>query len=292
MNEQQITCFVAVAETLSFSGAAQRLYLSQPTVTYQIKSLENELGRRLFERMSHSVALTQEGEAFLPAAENLLRAFETARQTIAGKPGIRIAVPPTVFLREGDFSQHMAAQIREAVGLNVQYEPIAKSPQDSVLDLVAGRIDLLIVARHSAEPYAAELCMDELFTSEQFAILPPDHPLAARSSIAPEDLRGETLLLSEEDTCLLPEIHACLARKGIAAQWRRFSSYRILLPFVEMGQGISFIDRVFTPRENIVFRPFELDREQRIVLCSRKSAQEDANLRRARRILAQGAAER
>ena len=101
MNEQQITCFVAVAATLSFSGAAQRLYLSQPTVTYQIKSLENELGCRLFERMSHAVALTKEGEAFLPAAENLLRDFETARQTLLGKPGIRIAVPPTVFLREG-----------------------------------------------------------------------------------------------------------------------------------------------------------------------------------------------
>lgn len=290
MNEQQITCFVAVAATLSFSGAAQRLYLSQPTVTYQIKSLENELGCRLFERMSHAVALTKEGEAFLPAAENLLRDFETARQTLLGKPGIRIAVPPTVFLREGDFSQRMAAQIREAVGLDVQYEPIAKSPEDSVLDLVAGRIDLLIVARHSAQPYAAELCMDELFVGEQFVILPPGHPLAARERITPEDLRGETLLLSEEDTCLLPEIHACLTRKGIGAHWRRFSSYRILLPFVEMGQGISFIDRAIAPRENVVLRPFDLDREQRIVLCSRKSAQEDAKLRCACRILAQGAA--
>lgn len=64
MNTQQLKCFLAVAEKLNYAKAAQELYLTQPTVTQQINSLEKELGVRLFYRTKHTVSLTQEGRSY------------------------------------------------------------------------------------------------------------------------------------------------------------------------------------------------------------------------------------
>lgn len=69
MELRQLKYFLMVAKTLSFSEAAKRLYITQGTLSQQIKQLEDELGFQLFSRTSHSVALTEAGEKLLPAAK-------------------------------------------------------------------------------------------------------------------------------------------------------------------------------------------------------------------------------
>lgn len=74
MNTQQLRCFVCVAEYLNFTKAANELYLTVPTVTHHVQSLEEELGTKLFERTSRMVRLTESGKAFyIDAAEILTR---------------------------------------------------------------------------------------------------------------------------------------------------------------------------------------------------------------------------
>lgn len=81
MNTQQLQCFIYVAERLNFTKAAEALYLSVPTVTHHIKSLEEELGIQLFYRNSRVVRLTQSGERFYYNAKDiLLRIQETKEQ--------------------------------------------------------------------------------------------------------------------------------------------------------------------------------------------------------------------
>ena len=72
MNTFQLTCFLTVAETLSFVKAAKLLNVTQPAVTHQIRSLEEELNTQLFKRTTRSVEITQEGLIFLNDAKNVL----------------------------------------------------------------------------------------------------------------------------------------------------------------------------------------------------------------------------
>ena len=78
MNTFQLSCFLAVAETLSFARAAEQLHVTQPAVTQQIHSLEKELDAVLFRRTTRSVKLTPEGAAFFSDARQIVALTERA----------------------------------------------------------------------------------------------------------------------------------------------------------------------------------------------------------------------
>lgn len=82
MNTVQLECFIAVAEHLNFSRASELLRITQPAVSHQIRTLEEELGVKLFKRTSNSVALTSEGIQFLPDAELILKTAASAKERL------------------------------------------------------------------------------------------------------------------------------------------------------------------------------------------------------------------
>ena len=82
MNTIQLECFIAVAEYLNFSKASRELKITQPAVSHQIQTLEEELGVKLFNRTSKSVTLTHEGGLFLPDAQLILKTALTAKQRL------------------------------------------------------------------------------------------------------------------------------------------------------------------------------------------------------------------
>lgn len=85
MELQKLKCFVAVADKLSFTQAAEELYFSVPTVTHHIKSLEEQMGVQLLFRDKHSVRLTPAGETFYPVAPGY--SLQTGRRHPADLPG-------------------------------------------------------------------------------------------------------------------------------------------------------------------------------------------------------------
>ena len=84
MNDHQLLCFLTVQRTLNFTAAAKELYCTQPALSYQIRSLEKELGLPLFERSTTRVVLTAAGRAFVPHAEQLYRGILNARTALKG----------------------------------------------------------------------------------------------------------------------------------------------------------------------------------------------------------------
>lgn len=89
MTLRQLEAFMAVARERSFSAAARRIHLSQPTLSEHVRELERELGAALFSRRRRSVALTDAGRAFEPYAVRVLATVGDARQAVAEVDGLR-----------------------------------------------------------------------------------------------------------------------------------------------------------------------------------------------------------
>ena len=87
MELQQLRYICAIADTGSFSRAAQKTNVSQPSLSQQIRKLEDELGARLFNRLGRTVQLTELGQAFLPRARAVLYDLEAARSEIVERKG-------------------------------------------------------------------------------------------------------------------------------------------------------------------------------------------------------------
>ena len=95
MTDRQIRCFLALYETLNFSAAARQLFLTQPTLSYQIRTLEEELGTPLFTRTTCRVEPTEAGQLFAAFAQNVRQSYQAFQHALAAGPARPIPpVPP------------------------------------------------------------------------------------------------------------------------------------------------------------------------------------------------------
>ena len=240
MELHQLRYFCAVAETGSFSRAAEQSYVSQPSLSQQIMKLEDELGARLFDRLGRSVRLTDVGKIFLPRARSVLRELEVARGDVVERKDsisgpITVGVIPTVapyFLpsRLASFSRRFPEAL---LSVMEEITPI-------LLDrLRAGAIDVAILALPIR---GHEFETAPLLTERLFAALPRDHKLAKRRAIALKDLRSEPFLLLRDGHCFRDTAVAACDRARInpriVFESGQFSS---LLSMVGAGMGISIV---------------------------------------------------
>lgn len=174
-----VEAFACVAELLSFRKAAQRLHMSQPTLSRCIQGAEDALGTRLFDRDTRNVRLTPAGAEFLPIAHRLLLEFRTSldevseylggdrgKLVIAALPSIGAAVLPDVVCR--------FARSWPSVQVTIQ------APHSQVvIDLVAeGKADLGIAMK---PPSTDKVLYEHLLDDEFVLVCAPDHPLAGKA---------------------------------------------------------------------------------------------------------------
>jgi DNA-binding transcriptional LysR family regulator len=236
----QLRYFCAVAETGSFSRAAEQSHVSQPSLSQQIMKLEGELGARLFDRLGRSVRLTETGQTFLPRARAVLRELEAARGDVAEQKdsvggSVTIGVIPTVapyFLPERlTWFSRKFPQVRLTV---------VEEITPALLDQVRGsKVDLAILALpirgHEFETFP-------LLTERLFAALPNDHKLAKRRALSLKDLRAQPFLLLRDGHCFRDTAVAACDRARLHPQIifesGQFSS---LLSMVGAGMGVSIV---------------------------------------------------
>jgi len=230
---------VALAETRHFGKAAELCFVSQPTLSAQIKKMEDQLGVQLVER-GQQVRLTDIGERVVERAR---RAIEEAREIeelartfqdpLAGE--LRIGLIPTV----GPYLlPHIAGPLRERFP-RLKLLLLEHQTHRLIELLKGGALDVGILAL----PIPAErLSTRELYTETFQVALPLDHPLARRGRLSLEDLDGETLLLLEDGHCLRDQaLAACrLARVREAPDFRA-TSLETLRQMVAAGVGITLL---------------------------------------------------
>lgn len=245
---RQVEYFIAIAETSSFRGAAQRLDVSQPTLTTQIVAFEEALGLQLFERSRSGTVLTAIGRELMPNARRVLEEFQgmidRAESVSRGAAGTyRLGVTPTL----GPYLlPHILPALHRrynALKLSVREE----APRDLEAGLAAGKYDLILTPLPVED---TRLSVAPLFREPLKLVLPSDHRLASRKRIDRRDLAGESVLTIEEHHHFHRQIEGLCARLG--AQLRRDyegTSLDTLRHMVVMGMGIAFLPALYIRSE-------------------------------------------
>src|SRR5690625_2621644 len=195
---RQLRYFVAVAETLNFTRAAQRLHLSQPPLSQQIRALEEDLGVRLFDRNRRHVALTEPGRLFLDEARKILAQVDAARVTAieaaAGHKGrLRLAYPASLSFHRA-LPQTLLRFSSKNPGIHVELHEMYTESQYAAL--VAGQIDVgLVRATPKERSMAAQVDVDIIDHEPLLLALPSSHPLAGREHIGLREVASGSFVI-------------------------------------------------------------------------------------------------
>jgi LysR family hydrogen peroxide-inducible transcriptional activator len=231
---------VAVADTRHFGRAAERTFVSQPTLSAQIKKLEEYLGVQLIERSPKRVSLTVAGEEIVERARRIVEASEEIIELAKGHTDplsgrLKLALLPTI----GPYLlPNVAGKLRKQLP---RLELMLYEYQTDVMleKLHSGEIDVgilaLPVSMDGLESY-------ELYREPFTVAMPTSHRLASRSSIKVSDLHHETLLLLEDGHCLRDQaLDICSGSDIHEKQDFRATSLETLRQMVAAGVGITLL---------------------------------------------------
>ena len=260
MNLKDLKYLVALADTGHFGRAAERTFVSQPTLSAQLKKLEEYLGVKLVERHPKNVQLTEVGKQIVARARHMLSEGEEilalARNNtdpLSGK--LKIALIPTI----GPYLlPRIMQKLRKTLpqlGLPLyehQTEELLKRLRD-------GEIDLGILALPVDQD---GLEARRLYREEFTVALPSDNPLAQKASIKATDLKGQTLLLLEDGHCLRDQALEVCSRIDVReAEDFRATSLETLRHMVVAGLGVTLmpelaVESPFGSQRGLVIRQF------------------------------------
>jgi LysR family hydrogen peroxide-inducible transcriptional activator len=260
MNLKDLKYLVAIADTGHFGKAAERTFVSQPTLSAQLKKLEEYLGVKLVERQPKNVQLTEVGKQIVVRARRMLDEGEEivalARHNtdpLSGK--LRLALIPTI----GPYLlPRVMSRLRKALphlGLMLyeyQTEALLKRLRD-------GELDVGILAL----PVNQEGLETRSLYSEAFTVaLPNQHPLADRATIKVPDLKGHTLLLLEDGHCLRDQALEVCSRIDVReVEDFRATSLETLRQMVIAGLGVTLmpqtaVEAPFGSQRGLTIRQF------------------------------------
>jgi DNA-binding transcriptional LysR family regulator len=248
---RHLLTFRTVVDKGSFSAAAEELDISQPAVSFQIRSLEQRLGQRLLDRSGRRVAVTEAGALLLGYARRML-ALEAELEREIGEVGTRVAGR----LELGSSTGPGEVLLPRLCGAFVRAYPdvrVSLVVQDThticerVLD---DELELGVVG--AARPQRG-LVFEPFVRDELVVILPPDHPLAARERVTLEELAREPLLLQQEGAGVRTVLEAALRARGLRLRdldvVMELGLQQSVKAAVLDGLGITVISRLAVERE-------------------------------------------
>jgi LysR family hydrogen peroxide-inducible transcriptional activator len=279
MNLRDLKYIITVAETRHFGKAAERCFVSQPTLSSQIKKLEEMLGVTLFERTKRSVELTPIGEAIIEHARKITEQVDAmvqlaqAHQDPLSGP-LRIGAIPTL-------SPYLIPLI--LLPLKTQYPQLQLVLNEEVTDMLLKRlrdheIDAALIATAVDE---ADLEALDLFDEPFWLAHPRNHPLYTKEEITYRDLEQLDLLLLSEVHCLAQQVMTICGRENRPQEGAmgdlKAASLETLLQLVGAGFGSTLVPALATrgswmTDSGIIARKLELpDTYRRISLVFRHS---------------------
>jgi DNA-binding transcriptional LysR family regulator len=248
MEVRQLQIFCALAEELNFTRTAERVHTVQSNVTTQIRTLEEELGTPLFDRLAKRVMLTEAGRRFLPYAEKALTAM------LEGHFAVRHGSEPAGQLRVGAPESVLTYRLPEVLQCfrkrYPQVELIFRPHWDETLfdALESGRLDMAI---RMIDTIDHNQCASvRLRTEKVYLIAHPEHPLAEKQTVGPEDLAGQVMLLTEAGCAYRKKLDGMMAAHKVrAGNVTEFSSVEAIKQCAMAGMGVGLLPEIVVAAE-------------------------------------------
>ena len=214
----QLEYLLAVANCGSFSLASEKCFVTQPSLSMQIKNLEEELGVVLLDRSRKPVIATDAGEVVIRQAREAIKSFKMVRESVADLRGeisgvLRLGVIPTI----APYLLHrfVPGCARDYPNVELQIRELMTA--DIIRALGRDMLDAAILAGGTSPDGIQE---EELFNDRFYAYVSTGHPLFERSNIRIEDIDVRRLLLLSEGNCLRDQVlELCQAQKGVQRQY-------------------------------------------------------------------------
>ena len=255
MQIHQLRYFCAVARTGSFTRAAQHEHLAQPSLSQQVRKLEDELGTRLFDRLGRTVRLTQMGEAFLPRAEAILRQVAAAKlevQEMAGVEQGKLVIGAIPTIAPYFLPSCLASFARKFP--RVQVSVVEEVTNELLNRIQEGAIDVALLAL----PVPATHCLSrELFRERLYVAVPQSHRLSSLAWIHLSQIENDPFLLLKEGHCFRENTLAACGRArlhpNVVFESGQFTT---ILAMVAAGTGVSVVpEMAVDQREGCRFIP-------------------------------------
>ncbi|WP_322032261.1 LysR family transcriptional regulator [Paraburkholderia sp. J76] len=238
----ELETFIAVAETGSFSAAAQRLHVAQPSVTGRVQRLETALGTKLLLRTTRKVETTPDGALLLEQATEALRGLRRIVGQFRSNARLarhRVVVAATPMLAAHTLPaliQRYAARFPD-----VQVELCDLQYADALAALDGGTADLAVLALEGNDP---RYRFEKLWTREMALVVPPGHELAGLERVDLEVLARFPLMVVEQYQPIVGRIREALAQRGLTLPpVRAVANLNTLLGMFDAGMGVTLLPR-------------------------------------------------
>lgn len=249
MNTFQLSCFLAVANSLSFARAAEQMNISQPAITHQIKSLESELNVKLFRRSTRLVEITPEGQAFVPDAKSMVTIAEQAKLRFSTPQDRQIEV-----LSIGCSSYTQLELLTEALHDLLDQHPnlhpqLHVVPHDQLFHLLETETAHVILDIREGRETGAKLTFKELQRSSLACVCRENYLPAEKEYISTQELAREKLIFCDPIT-LDPEIAKLqwkLAEGRDPADLHFCSSAEASVVLAQAGFGLAILPEIMVP---------------------------------------------
>jgi DNA-binding transcriptional LysR family regulator len=261
MDNHNLKAFITVAELGSFSDAAEHLYLTQSAISKRIALLEQQIGKRLFDRIARQVSLTEAGQALLPRARRILQEYENALQAINDLSGeasgtLRLAISHHLGLHRLPPVLKQFAQKYPNVSLDIEFTDSEKA-YDKVLhgDSEVAVITLALQTHHNINSQV-------IWNDPLRFICAPDHPLAQLQQPALQDLADYPIILPGMNTYTGQIIQKLFQEQEIPLKTPMSTNYlETISTMVEVGLGWSVLPETLVRGLHVM--PFEQIRIER-----------------------------
>lgn len=266
MEFHQIRDFLAVASTGSFSGAAKKCRVAQPSLSKAIQRLEDELGEKLFIRLKRQAVLTPAGEILQRRATRILTEVEQTKRELEDTHGLRrgkvnVGVLPTI---SPYFMPRVLAQFTQKFP-TLEIVIVEETTADLLKLIESWELDLALVSLPISENGLAK---ETLFREELLLTVPSKHPLAIKTKVEVKDLESERFILMKEGHCLADQVLTFCEDNELHLQIvLKTSQIETVQSLVMAGLGISLVPQMarISGRIPLVYRSVENPKPTRTV---------------------------